>query len=160
MFQVIQLLDPATQTLRPLVDPQGKLGNFAWSPDGARLAYVAAKERKDHDASQLFVVDIAGGALRNLTPPDFRGHVRWAGWRDAATVAYLSAEGAWNTLAVDGPQGGQRRILLAGRDLGWCSTPFRRARTGTGGRCSGRLPPAAGRLRVGWRHRPAPPDRT
>ncbi len=118
MAQVIQLLDPETKTLKIMVDPQGKLGNFAWSPDGARIAYVAARERKDHAASQLFVVDAAGGAPRNLTPPGFRGHVSWAGWRGAGTVAYLSEEGVWNTLAVDSPQGGQRRILLSGRDCG------------------------------------------
>jgi len=116
MSQVIQLLDPGTKTLTLLVDPQGKLGNFAWSPDGTRLAYVAARERKDHAVSQLFVVDAAGGAPRNLTPPGFRGHVSWAGWRDAATVAYLSEEGVWNTLSVDNVAGGQRRILLSGRD--------------------------------------------
>ena len=118
MAQVIQLLDPETKALKLLVDPQGKQGNFAWSPDGARIAYAAARERKDHAVSQLFVVDAAGGAPRNLTPPNFRGHVSWAGWRDATTVAYLSEEGVWNTLATDSAQGGQRRVLLSGRDSG------------------------------------------
>jgi dipeptidyl aminopeptidase/acylaminoacyl peptidase len=118
MDQTIRLLDVEKGELRALADPGGKLGRFSWSPTGTRIAYVAAKERKDHAASQLFVVDVAGGAPRNLTPPDFRGHVSWADWQDTDTVVYLSGEGVWNTLATDSAAGGRRQVRLHGREAG------------------------------------------
>lgn len=130
MFQTIRLLDAASKEIRLLVDPGGKLGSFAWSPDGARLAYVAARERKDHSASQLFVVDAAGGTPRNLTPAGFRGHVEQAEWLDAQTIGYLAAEGVWNTLASETVAGGRRQVLLHGREAGVVLTSPSRSRDG------------------------------
>jgi dipeptidyl aminopeptidase/acylaminoacyl peptidase len=118
MFKTIRVLEVASKGIRLLVDPSAKLGSFAWSPDGASLAYVAARERKDHSTSQLFVVDAAGGTPRNLTSAGFRGHVEQAEWKDAQTLVYLAAEGVWNTLATESIAGGRRQVLLHGRDVG------------------------------------------
>jgi dipeptidyl aminopeptidase/acylaminoacyl peptidase len=130
MFQTVRLLDVASKAVRPMVDPGGKLGSFAWSPDGARLAYVAARERKDHSPSQLFVVDAAGGSPRNLTPTGFRGHVEEALWQDAQTIVYLAAEGVWNTLATESVGGDRRQVVLHGRDAGVVLSSPSRSRDG------------------------------
>jgi dipeptidyl aminopeptidase/acylaminoacyl peptidase len=118
MFQKIWIVDPATKEKRRLTDNPGKLGDFAWSPDGARIAYNAAKELKDHAASQVFVVDAAGGEARNLTEPDFRGHVTWVGWKDKNTIVYRAAEGAYPTLSTVSAAGGKRAILLDAQSAG------------------------------------------
>ncbi len=47
MFQKVHLLDIQTKSLKQLTNNPGKLGNFAFSPDGTYLAYAAALERKD-----------------------------------------------------------------------------------------------------------------
>jgi dipeptidyl aminopeptidase/acylaminoacyl peptidase len=118
MFQKIHIIDVATKKLRRLVDNPGKLGNFAWSPDDGLIAYNGALDRKDHAASQVFVVDVRTGEVRNLTEPKFRGHVDWVGWQDQGTVAYRSTEGVWPTLSTISAKGGTRRVLLHSKDAG------------------------------------------
>ncbi|HOS99524.1 MAG TPA: S9 family peptidase [Acidobacteriota bacterium] len=118
MFQKIYRLELADRALTPWVDPDGKLGRLAFSPDGAKLAYTAAAERKDHAESQVYVVAQGERTPRNLTPPDFAGHVAWAGWQDADTVLYLAGEGVSQTLSAVAWRGGERRLLLDGAACG------------------------------------------
>ncbi len=118
MFQRIHILDLATKTLTKVSDNSGKLGNFAFSPDGSRIAYAASFDRKDHAASQAFVIPARGGQASNLTPPKFRGHISWVGWKDDKTLVYLAAEGVWPTLSEIPAAGGERKVLLAAKDSG------------------------------------------
>jgi dipeptidyl aminopeptidase/acylaminoacyl peptidase len=118
MFQKIYLLDVKSKTLTQLTDNPGKLGNYAFSPDGSKLAYAAALERKDEAVSQAYVIDAAGGKAVNLTPPKFRGHIEWVGWKDKNTVLYLAGEGVWPTLSLVNVAGGKREIILNSQDTG------------------------------------------
>ncbi len=118
MFQKIWIVDPESKTKRQLTDNPGKLGDFAWSPDGARIAYNAAQELKDHSDGRLFVVPAAGGESRNLTEPDFRGHVEWVGWKDKSTIVYRSGEGAYPTLSTVSADGGKRTVILDAKTAG------------------------------------------
>ncbi len=118
MFQKIHLLDMATQKLTRLTDNPGKLGNYAFSPDGKNLAYTAASAQNDHAVSQVYVIPISGGKAKNLTVPNFRGHVEWAGWKDNNTILYLSGEGVWPTLSTVKISGGERKVILNARDSG------------------------------------------
>ncbi len=114
MFKRVHLLDLQSKKSRLLVDNPGKLGNVAFSPDGSSLAYAAALERKDHQISQAFVVPVKGGAAKNLTPPNFRGHINWVGWKDNSTVAYTAHEGVNTTLStvkISGT-GADRKMVL------------------------------------------------
>lgn len=117
-FRKIHLLDLKTGALRQLTNNPGKLGNFAFSPDGAHLAYAAAKDQKDNQVSQVFVIPAGGGDARNLTPADFPGHVNWVGWKDKNTVAYRSNEGVNTTLSTVGVAGGDRKVILNSADAG------------------------------------------
>jgi dipeptidyl aminopeptidase/acylaminoacyl peptidase len=118
MFRKIFLLDIGTKKLTQLTDNPGKLGNYAFSPDGKRLAYTAALERKDNAVSQVYVIEVGGGEARNLTVPDFRGHVEWVCWKDSKTVVYLSGEGVWPTLSRVSANGGERDIILNSQETG------------------------------------------
>jgi len=118
MFQKIHILDIAARTARRLTDNPGKLGNFAFSPDGRQLAYAAALTREDHAVSQAFVIDVAGGQARNLTPDGFAGHVERVGWEKDGRVLYLAGEGVWNTLSTVGAKGGERKVILHSRESG------------------------------------------
>jgi dipeptidyl aminopeptidase/acylaminoacyl peptidase len=115
MFQKIFLIDVSSKTRRQLTDNPGKLGSFAWSPDGARIAYNAAKERKDHSESQVFVMSASGGEAKNLTEPTFRGTVNWVGWKDKDTVVYRASEGMYPTLSTVTAGGGKRTTILDAR---------------------------------------------
>ncbi len=123
MFQRIHLFDLETKKLTRLTDNPGKLGNFAFSPDGKKLVYTAGLERKDHAVSQVFVVPVGGGSAKNLTPANFRGHVSWADWKDKNTVVYLAGEGVWPTLRLVSEDGGERNIILNAKDSGIIFAP-------------------------------------
>jgi dipeptidyl aminopeptidase/acylaminoacyl peptidase len=119
MFKKIHIIDLESNERFQLTDNPGKLGNFAFSPDGSMLAFAAAKMREDHAVSQAYVIRIDGGEVTNLTEPDFRGHVMSVGWKDKRTVAYTAGEGAWNTLSTVRASGGDRKIILHGSDIGF-----------------------------------------
>jgi len=118
MFQKIYVIDLSTKEMRRLSDNPGKLGNFAWSPDGSMIVYNAAKELKDHAESQVFVIPAAGGEARNLTEPNFRGHANWVGWKDKSTIVYRSNEGVYPTISTVSAKGGKRPIILDARTAG------------------------------------------
>lgn len=119
MFRYVYLVDTATGKMEKLTDNPGKLGNFKFSPDGSKVAYTRSFDRKDHAVSQVYVVDVKTKKKKNLTIPDFKGHVNWAGWKDSKTVAYISAEGVWATLSVVPAAGGERKLVLHSKDLGF-----------------------------------------
>ncbi len=118
MFRKIYLLDVETLELEQLTDNPGKLGNYAFSPDGKKLAYCAALTRSDHQVSQAQVINIDGSGLKNLTPDNFEGHVRWINWKDDNTIMYYSNEGVWPTLSLINVKGGEREVLLNSEDTG------------------------------------------
>ena len=82
---------------RKLTSAKAGVSELAWSPDGARIAYLAAdaktedeekreKERddaihvdRDYKFTRLWVIDVAGGEARALTPPEYQ--VRGFAWR-------------------------------------------------------------------------------
>ncbi|MCP5105444.1 MAG: S9 family peptidase, partial [bacterium] len=118
MFKRIHLLDIKSGKLEQLTENPGKLGNFFFSPDGSKLVYTGAFDRKDHAVSQVFVVDIKTKAQKNLTIPDFRGHVQWARWKDKKTVMYIAGEGVWPTLSEVPAAGGKRKVVLNAQKTG------------------------------------------
>lgn len=117
-FRKIYLLDVNGSQPRLFVDNPGKLGNYAFSPDGKHLAYAAALTQKDNAVSQGYVVSLSGGEAVNLTPPNFRGHVEWVGWKDNNTLFYRAGEGVYPTLSEVKISGGRRRVVLNSADRG------------------------------------------
>lgn len=118
MFQKIYLLDIKSRKLEQLTDNPGKLGEYYFSPDGSKMVYTAALERKDHAVSQVYVIDIKTKEQKNLTIPDFRGHVDWAVWKDSKTILYHAGEGMWPTLSLVPAAGGKRNIILDSQSTG------------------------------------------
>jgi len=118
MFKKIYRLDLESRTLELLLDPQKKLGDIAFSPDGQRLVFTAAFDQKDHAVSQAYLLNLADKNVRNLTPVDFPGHVSWAGWQDDRTILCLAGEGAWNNLYALTAPGFKWRKILASQPAG------------------------------------------
>ena len=118
MFRSIYALDLQQRTIRVIKKNPWKLGNYSLSPDGSYLAYTAGLDSSDQAVSQIFYLPVQGGAAINLTIPDFRGHVEWAGWLDNENLFYRSAEGVWTTLRTVNRNGGNRKILLETKNSG------------------------------------------
>jgi dipeptidyl aminopeptidase/acylaminoacyl peptidase len=81
--QTIWLVDVATGQQRPLEAGAGSYFSPRWSPDGTRLAYVAA----DGGAPQLFVRWMASGDTARITGlPDSPDSIAWS--PDGRRIAY------------------------------------------------------------------------
>ena len=116
MFQKIYLLDPVTKEIKKVSYNEGKLGNYKISPDGKHIAYTAALERKDHAISQVYVMNIDGKNIKNLTPPKFKGHINWVNWKNNNTVIYKAEEGVNTNLYTIKINGDKRKLFLSGKE--------------------------------------------
>ena len=99
-----------------LVQTIGKLGPMSWSPDGTRLAFLAATSFNDPLAQSVFVAEHTG-TPRNLTP-NYEGSALWVGWQDARTIRFIAAEGtksALNTVSAAG--GAITRVVGHGAEV-------------------------------------------
>lgn len=115
MFKRLWLLDLAGGTLRPLTDNPGKLGALAWSPDGSRLAYVSAADRRDPHDGMLYVVHADSGAVRSLTE-GLIGMVGGIHWLGADRVLCLLHRGVHSELATIGLDDGEISTLYSGAE--------------------------------------------
>lgn len=131
MFQQIYLLDLSSGTRRQLTRHEGKMGNFAFSPDGTQMAYNASRDMADHAESQAWVIPVAGGEARNLTAPDFPGHVNWVGWQDEERLLVHTSEGVWNNLRTAPLGGGPWEMVLEGSREGIVFRPPSASREGS-----------------------------
>ncbi|MEM7203723.1 MAG: prolyl oligopeptidase family serine peptidase [Planctomycetota bacterium] len=109
MFVRLHVVDVATGERTQLVDNPGKLGAYAWSPSGQRVAYISAFDRNDPHAGSLFVVDLAQRNARCLTT-DLRGMVRdvhWLTYGDREQLQCVLSRGVKSHLATLDPDDGK-----------------------------------------------------
>lgn len=92
------------------VENPGKLGQLAWSPDGAHLAIISAQDETDPREGRLTVVGRDGGVQRDLLP-ELPGHVWNIVWRDADTLAFISNEGTATRIGEVDLDGTHRTLL-------------------------------------------------
>lgn len=92
MFARIHVMEMSTGAVRKLVDNPGKLGGFAFSPDGRSLAYVSAADRRDPHAGMLYMADVATGAVTELTP-GWEGMVHSLSWHEADKIRLVISRG-------------------------------------------------------------------
>ena len=115
MFTKIFIIDVKTGSSKLVSKNEGKLGNYEISPDGNQLLYTAGLDINDAAVSQVFIVNIAEGTMKNLTPINFKGHVTWATFKNNDEIYYLSGEGVYTNLSEVSVNGGQREIVFDGR---------------------------------------------
>jgi dipeptidyl aminopeptidase/acylaminoacyl peptidase len=80
----------------------GKLGSFAFSPDGERIAYVGSVNINDPGQGRLYVASKSGGERRELVP-EYLGHVNSFVWANDDNVRWLGTRGVytdWATASV------------------------------------------------------------
>lgn len=120
-FRKIHLLNLESKKLTQLSNNPGKLGNYAFSPDGKKLAYSASLTQSDNAVSQAYVIPVGGGELTNVTEKNFRGHITWVDWQNDKTVVYKANEGVNTTLSsvVLTGNGIKRDILLNSAEIGF-----------------------------------------
>lgn len=67
----LMLREGLTGSERNLTGDFLKVESFRWSPDGARIAFVAEMPANDFDWRALYVVDLAEGVSRRVSPDGF-----------------------------------------------------------------------------------------
>jgi dipeptidyl aminopeptidase/acylaminoacyl peptidase len=97
MRQRILVVDAATGAVTATVDHAAKLEAMAWSPDGARLAFVGGGDLHDPSAGRLFVVPASGGKPVDVVP-GFEGEVSGVEWTGTGTLVALTGQGVWTGL--------------------------------------------------------------
>ncbi len=94
--------------------PGDAAGEAAWSPDGARLAFVMGPAAHMHDYAgdgNMYVLDIATGALTQLTTGLDASYPSWS--PDGSELVFVSGQGA--ALSVIGSDGRDRRVIADAR---------------------------------------------
>ncbi|NIP17203.1 MAG: prolyl oligopeptidase family serine peptidase [Xanthomonadales bacterium] len=101
----IFVIDAETASVINPLGSVGKLGGFAWSPDGTRIAYIAGEDIHDPSPGRLYVSS-RGGGERNELVPGYDGQVESFYWVDDGRIAYLGSRGVlteFTTVSLDRP---------------------------------------------------------
>jgi dipeptidyl aminopeptidase/acylaminoacyl peptidase len=109
MFQHIHVVDVSNGAVAARIDNPGKLGDFAWSPDGTQLAMISGADIHDDDAGTLMIAPVSGGAPKALTA-GFAGKIEAFAWRDSQTITALAAEGVRSALYTVRTSGERTRL--------------------------------------------------
>jgi dipeptidyl aminopeptidase/acylaminoacyl peptidase len=94
MARDIFVVSTADGAIRNQMGLSGKLGAFAWSPDGQQIAWIGGEDMHDPQEGRLYVASASGGERRDLVP-DYAGHVVAFYWLDDGTVAWIGGRGLW-----------------------------------------------------------------
>ncbi len=95
----IYVVDTARAKVQGKMGSVGKLGPFAFSPDGERVAYVGSMDINDPREGRLYMVSSSGGERRELVP-GYLGHVSNIVWADDANVRWLGNRGVYTDWAI------------------------------------------------------------
>jgi dipeptidyl aminopeptidase/acylaminoacyl peptidase len=100
----IEVLDARTGRTRVAALTEGKVGSFAFSPDGRRLGLLAGTSRYDSSAHTVAVLDLSSGELDFLTGEDEADEVDfvWTGPEAMRVLAHRGVGTRHYTLSVDG----------------------------------------------------------
>lgn len=115
MFRRLHVLDAASGRVLAKIDNPGKLGRFAWSPNGKTIVLISAADLNDPMEGRLMVVGAGGGPLRDLLP-GLEGHVEDFDVTRKGEIVYMASVGVGSRIGrvrVDGSGGA---VLYEGTD--------------------------------------------
>lgn len=121
------VVNARTGAVVSIAETLSKLGPAAFSPDNARLAFLAGVDRADPTDGTLHIADVRTGAM-DIIDRDAEQHLYGLTWLDSATVLTLAHTGTTSALVqygVDGEaqartpfEGGILRAIDVHRDSG------------------------------------------
>jgi len=94
----IYVVDTANARIQSKMGSVGKLGSFAFSPDGGRIAYIGSVNMNDPSQGRLYVASSSGGERRELVP-EYLGHVTSFLWENDDDVRWLGLRGVYTDWA-------------------------------------------------------------
>jgi dipeptidyl aminopeptidase/acylaminoacyl peptidase len=99
MSRDIFVVSAADAGIRNQMGLTGKLGSFAWSPDGSRIAWIGAEDMHDPSPGRLYSASAHGGE-RSEAVPAYEGQIEDFYWQDKDEIAWLGSRGLWVQLGT------------------------------------------------------------
>lgn len=110
MAQKVKIVNTSSRSIIASIDNEGKLGQITWSPDGSRLALVAAYDLNDPTDGSLHIVSAQGGKTQ-VIDADFKGKYEQIKWADKNKLYFLASEGVATGIGSIMADGTQRQYL-------------------------------------------------
>ncbi len=117
MLRRVHMVDPESGEVISRFENPGKLGQMAWSPDGAHLALISAVDKNDPKDGELWLATAATGELKPIVA-GINGHVSRVAWTDDETLMYLLDQNVHTTVIsvrLDGSK--EKTIVPHGRPV-------------------------------------------
>jgi len=115
MAQAVRVADAQTGRVVAHIENEGKLGQIAWSPDGATLALVAGYDLHDPTNGSLFTVPATGGKPSVINPA-FPGKYESIQWVNKNSIHFLASEGTGSSLGTIGIDGKNTSYIFKSPD--------------------------------------------
>ncbi|MBN9419433.1 MAG: S9 family peptidase [Candidatus Eremiobacteraeota bacterium] len=116
MYRRIQLLDARTGKLLQTLKNPGKLGQFAFAPDGKHLALLTGEDLNDPDNGRLWLADTASGSMRDLWP-NLDGRVSKVAWLSPSKLRALVWKGLVSEVWDVTTDGKRTLVVPAGEEV-------------------------------------------
>ena len=126
MFKRIHTVD-LNGKVKKVIDNPGKLGDMAWSPDGTKLAYISAADKRDPHAGMVYLLDIDTGKSKPLTE-GFLGAVAHIRWGHGPKIQAQVSKGVRTFVATIDPEKGELEVIAGGGDLSVSGFSWRKDR--------------------------------
>lgn len=111
MKQAVKIVDATSGKIIASVNNQGKLSSIHWSPDGSRLALLAAKDIHDPIDGSILIVSAQGGTPQ-IIDADVAGKYEQIYWTDNQTITYRMSESTASSIGTIRPDGSQRKVIF------------------------------------------------
>lgn len=111
MSQQVLIIDHESRDILAEVDHEGKLGQITWSPDGSKLAMIAAATINDPISGRLKIADAQTGETK-LLQKDLKGSFDQIEWADENTLHYLASKGVWSEFGTINTENGQMTVII------------------------------------------------
>ncbi|HEX6883357.1 MAG TPA: S9 family peptidase [Planctomycetota bacterium] len=93
----VAVLDGASGKVLARIENPGKLGKIAWSPDGERVALIAAADANDPSAGRLCLAPASGGVPVEVRPGIETDTADFA-WQGPGALLVVTHAGLWSRL--------------------------------------------------------------
>ena len=112
--RIIQLLNVADGTVRPLTGRKMLEGYPSFSPDGSQVSYWYPRQGNTMNINEIWTTSMAGGEGKNLTPTLDRDVFRTIWMPDGKTLLLGGLDGNRTSLWLQPLKGGSARKLALG----------------------------------------------
>ena len=95
----VYVVDTESVEIQGKLGSIGKLGTFALSPDGERIAYIGSVDINDPMQGRLYVASATGGERRELVT-EYMGHITSLAWQDDVNLRWVGHRGVWSEISM------------------------------------------------------------